>query len=49
MRCRAPGVPPAILLGLKGIGKSTAFKILTSEQKKDFIVEASTGGGDSRR
>jgi hypothetical protein len=49
MRCRATGVPPAILLGLKGIGKSTAFKILTSEQKKEFLVGGFSPGGERFR
>ncbi len=48
-RCRAPGVPPAILLGLKGIGKSTAFKILTSEEKKDFLVGGFAPGAERFR
>lgn len=45
-RSHSPSIPPTILLGMKGIGKSTAFKILTSEHDDKFLVNGFAPGAE---
>lgn len=47
VRCLSPQqVPLTVLLGMKGVGKSTAFKIMTSEARPGFIVAGFAPGSE---
>jgi hypothetical protein len=45
-RSHSSSLPPTILLVMKGIGKSTAFKILTSEHDEKFLVNGFAPGAE---
>src|ERR1700733_9793021 len=47
--CLLPRIPPTTIIGIKGIGKSTAFKILTNSSLKNLMVTGFAPGAERFR
>lgn len=46
LSCYAEGTPPTLLLGMKGVGKSTAFKLLMSSENEKILVGGFAPGAE---